>query len=57
MNKFSPKVAHAPNGHIGSPSPSTSLGILDILDAMNSLPTINETRHGTSSGRGVELAL
>ena len=49
MYKFSPKVAHVPNGPIGSPSPSpTSLGLLDLLDAMNSyvasLPTINGMR-------------
>ena len=42
MYKFSPKVAHVPNGPIGSPSPSPgpspspSLGLLDLLDAMNS---------------------
>ena len=38
MYKFSPKVAHVPNGPIGSPSPSRSpsLSLLDLLDAMNS---------------------
>ena len=37
MYKFSPKVANVPNGPIGSsPSPSPSLGILDLLNAMNS---------------------
>ena len=39
MYKFSPKVANVPNRPIGtcsSPSPSPSLGILDLLNAMNS---------------------
>ena len=30
MYKFSPKVANVPNGPIGSPSPSPSLGLLDL---------------------------
>ena len=37
MYKFSRKVAHVPNGPIGSPSPSPSpsFGLLDLLNAMN----------------------
>ena len=48
MYKFSPKVAHVPNGPIDSPSPSPSpnFGLLDLLNAMNraSLPTVKATR-------------
>ena len=40
MYKYSRKVGNAPNGAIGSPSPSPSpspsLGILNLLNAMNS---------------------
>ena len=37
MYKCSRKVRNAPNGAIGSPSPSpsTSLGLLNLLNAMN----------------------
>ena len=36
MYKCSRKVRNAPNGAIGSPSPSPSLGLLNLLNAMNS---------------------
>ena len=40
MYKCSRKVRNAPNGAIGSPSPSSSpspsLGVLNLLNAMNS---------------------
>ena len=36
MYKCSRKVRNAPYGAIGSPSPSPSLGVLNLLNAMNS---------------------
>ena len=45
MYKCSRKVRNAPNGAIGSPSPSPSpsLGLLNLLNAMNSELERDET--------------
>ena len=57
MYKFSRKVAHVPNGAIGSPSPSLSpspsprsspsLGLLDLLNSMNSELVYHEASRGS----------